>query len=176
MAPAPMITGPTARDALAAAERHADSFRPVPARAHLAVVACMDCRLDVSGLLGLHNGDAYVIRNAGGILTEDVRRSLAIAQHRLGVTEILLIHHTDCGMSGLDDRALADALAASTGRRPTWRPGGFASAEADLREMLAALAADPHIPGGSTARGFVYSVEDGSLTEVHRPPSSDPAP
>ena len=161
-------TGPTTADLLGNAERYASSFSPVPGGAKVAVVACMDNRLDVTRLLGLENGDAYVIRNAGGILTDDVRRSLAIAQNALGVQEIVLIHHTDCGMSGLQDQPFADSLAESTGLRPTWRPGGFASAEADLREMLAGLAADPHVPGGETARGFIYSVEDGTLTEVER--------
>lgn len=163
-----IVTGPTTEEVLANAERYAQTFTPVAPGARVAVVACMDNRLDVTRLLGLHNGDAYVIRNAGGILTDDVRRSLAIAQNALGVSEIVLIHHTDCGMNGLEDRAFADSLAEATGLRPTWRPGGFASAEADLREMLAALAADPHIPGGAAARGFVYDVADGELTEVAR--------
>lgn len=161
-------TGPTTSELLDNAERYASSFSPVPGGAKVAVVACMDNRLDVTRLLGLENGDAYVIRNAGGVLTEDVRRSLAIAQNALGVQEIVLVHHTDCGMSGLEDQAFADSLAEATGLRPTWRPGGFASAEEDVREMLAGLAADPHVPGGASARGFVYSVEDGTLSEVAR--------
>ena len=161
-------TGPTTADLLGNAERYAASFSPVPGCAKVAVVACMDNRLDVTRLLGLENGDAYVIRNAGGILTDDVRRSLAIAQNALGVQEIVLIHHTDCGMSGLADQPFADSLTQATGLRPTWRPGGFTSAEQDLREMLAGLAADPHVPGGASARGFVYDVADGSLTEVER--------
>lgn len=166
--PAAEPTGPTADDVVAAAAEYKASFKPVAPGARLAVVACMDNRLDVTRLLGLENGDAFVIRNAGGILTDDVRRSLSIAQNALGVTEIVLIHHTDCGMSGLDDQAFAGSLAQSTGLRPTWRPGGFASAEQDLREMMAALAADPHVPGGASARGFVYDVADGSLTEIER--------
>lgn len=164
----PVSAGPTAQDVLANAEDHAADFRPVAAGARLAVIACMDNRLDVTRLLGLANGDAFVIRNAGGILTEDVRRSLAIAQHALGVSEIILIHHTDCGMSHLDDRVFADRLAAETGQRPAWRPGGFTDPAQDLREELTALAADPHIPAGAEARGFVYDVGDGTLAEVAR--------
>lgn len=167
MTPAP--TGPGTDDVLAAAERYTAGFQPVGPGARLAVVACMDNRLDVTRLLGLAGGDAYVIRNAGGILTEDVRRSLAIAQNALGVEEILLIHHTDCGMSHLNDSEFASSLPERTGLRPTWRPGGFASAEQDLREMLTALAADPHVPAGAAARGFVYDVDNGRLTEVERP-------
>ncbi|MBE6478577.1 MAG: carbonic anhydrase [Propionibacteriaceae bacterium] len=164
----PISTGPSVGDVLANAEGYAADFAPVELGARLAVVACMDNRLDVTRLLGLANGDAFVIRNAGGILTDDVRRSLAIAQHALGVSEIMLIHHTDCGMSHLDDQAFADRLAAETGQRPTWRPGGFTDPAQDLREEMAALAADPHIPAGAEARGFLYDVEDGTLTEVTR--------
>ncbi len=126
----------------------------------------MDFRLDPLAVLGLDDGEAYVIRNAGGVLTDDVRRSLAITQHALGVEEIALVHHTDCGMEGLTDQDFADRLAQRTGIRPTWRPGGFGSAEADLREMMAALASDPHVPAGQRARGFVYDVATGALTEV----------
>lgn len=167
-APSHAPTGPTTAELLRRAAAHPERFEPTPPGARVAIVACMDNRLDVSALLGLATGEAYVIRNAGGLLTEDVRRSLAVAQHALNVSEIMLIHHTDCGMAGLDDRDFADRLTAATGVRPTWRPGGFADAEQDVREMLTALAADPHVPGGATARGFVYDVEDGSLTEVRR--------
>lgn len=160
-------TGPSADQALAAAARHATTFSPAAcAHARLAIVACMDRRLDVMALFGLSAGEAYVIRNAGGILTQDVRRSLAIAQNVLGVEEIVLVHHTDCGMQGLDDQALLDSLEESSGQRPPWRPGGFADVEADLRQALAGLAADPHVPSGAAARGFVYDVATGALTEV----------
>ena len=160
--------GPSASELLARAQHHTDGFVPVARKARVAVVACMDNRLDPTALLGLDDGDAYVIRNAGGILTEDVRRSLAIAQHALGVEEVILIHHTDCGLAGLLDQDFASRLARSCGIRPTWRPGGFASAEEDLREMMAALALDPHVPAGAHARGFVYDVSTGRLTEVPR--------
>ena len=128
----------------------------------------MDRRLDVMALFSLSSGDAYIIRNAGGILTDDVRRSLAIAQHVLGVEDIILLHHTDCGMHGMDDDLLRSSLAESTGIRPDWTPGGFACPETDLRRMLDALARDPHIPSGAAARGFIYDVATGGLTEVVR--------
>ncbi|WP_250707957.1 carbonic anhydrase, partial [Actinomyces sp. 217892] len=159
--------GVTSASMLEAARRHAEAFTPARgAGARVAVVACMDRRLDVMSLFGLRAGEAYVIRNAGGLVTEDVRRSLAVAQHALGVEEVLLVRHTDCGMHGLDDEALLSALTEATGQRPTWRPGGFADLEEDLRRALASLARDPHVPAGATARGFVYDVVDGSLTEV----------
>ncbi|WP_172120274.1 beta-class carbonic anhydrase [Actinomyces faecalis] len=160
--------GPSASELLARATHHADAFVPVARRARVAVVVCMDNRIHPAALLGLDDGDAYIIRNAGGILTDDVRRSLAVAQHALGVKEIILIHHTNCGMEGLEDQAFASQLADTAGIRPTWRPGGFASAEADVREMLAALASDPHIPAGERARGFVYNLTTGRLNEVSR--------
>lgn len=170
----PAPTAPTAADApaltalmLEAAARHAQDFTPARGgRSRVAVVACMDRRIDVMALFGLCAGDAYVIRNAGGLLTEDVRRSLAVAQHALGVEEILLVRHTGCGMCGLDDEVFLDALARATGQRPTWRPGGFGDVEEGLRQDLAALAEDPHVPAGAAARGFVYDVTDGTLTEV----------
>ncbi|WP_127841632.1 beta-class carbonic anhydrase [Actinomyces wuliandei] len=162
-------SAPTAATALEAARRYAASFTPARGEhASLAVVACMDRRLDVMSLLGLQAGDAYIIRNAGGVLTEDVRRSLAIAQHALGVQEILLIHHTDCGMSHLDDEVFTDSLERETGQRPTWRPGGFTDAAQDVRQALTGLAADPHVPDGASARGFVYDVATGELAEVQR--------
>lgn len=152
---------------LQAAARHAEDFAPARGmRSRVAVVACMDRRIDVMALFGLSAGDAYIIRNAGGLLTEDVRRSLTVAQHALGVEEILLVRHTDCGMCGLDDEAFLDELTRATGQRPAWRPGGFSDVEEDLRRALAALAEDPHVPAGARARGFVYDVTDGTLTEV----------
>ncbi|WP_243896572.1 beta-class carbonic anhydrase [Actinomyces bowdenii] len=160
--------GPTMEQALRAAHRHAEGFRPARGRrARLAVVACMDRRLDPMSLLGLRPGDAYIIRNAGGLLTQDVRRSLAIAQHLLGVEEILVVRHTDCGMTGLVDEDLLTALTEATGRRPQWRPGGFTDVEQDLGRALAGLAADPHVPCGATARGIIYDVATGRITEVH---------
>ncbi|MDO4242403.1 MAG: carbonic anhydrase [Actinomyces sp.] len=159
--------GPSLEDALARAWRHAEAFTPARGeRARLAVVTCMDRRLDVMTLFDLKPGDAYVIRNAGGILTEDVRRSLAIAQHELGVEQVVLVHHTDCGMSRLDDEGFVERLVGRTGVRPRWTPGGFRDVADDVRRALRELAADPHVPGGAAARGFVYDVDDGTLTEV----------
>ena len=161
--------GPSLEDALTRASHHAERFVPAEGRrARLAVVTCMDRRLDVLRLFDLEPGEVYVIRNAGGILTQDVRRSLALAQHALGVEQILLIHHTDCGLCGLDDEELLKHLTAVTGTRPAWTPGGFTDVADDVRTALAELADDPHVPGGASARGFVYDVADGTLTEVER--------
>lgn len=161
--------GPSLEEALSRASRHAEGFVPPDGRrARLAVVTCMDRRLDVLRLFSLEPGEVYVIRNAGGILTQDVRRSLALAQYALGVEQILLIHHTDCGLCGLDDEELLAHLTAVTGIRPSWAPGGFTDVADDLRAALSELATDPHVPGGASARGFVYDVADGTLTEVER--------
>ena len=138
---------------------------PMPPSKHVAVVACMDARLDVYRILGLKDGEAHVIRNAGGVVTDDEIRSLAISQRLLGTREIILIHHTDCGMCGVDDDALADRLEAETGVRPQWRAHGFTDVEADLRAGLARLATDPHVPFGGGARGFIYDVATGTLIE-----------
>lgn len=165
----PAGAGPTTEMALRAAGRHARAFTPARGTgARLAVVACMDRRLDVMSLLGLQAGDAYIIRNAGGLVTRDVRRSLALAQHLLGVAEILLVRHTDCGLCGLDDEELLESLTRASGVRPRWRPGGFAEVEQGLREALAELAADPHVPAGARARGIVYDVVAGGIREVDR--------
>ena len=125
----------------------------------------MDRRIDVPAVFGLEPGEAYIIRNAGGVVTDDVVRSLSVAQVLQGTTEILLVHHTDCGMCGVDDDALADRLEAETGVRPQWRAHGFTDVEADLRAGLARLATDPHVPFGGGARGFIYDVATGTLIE-----------
>ena len=152
---------------LAAARCHADDFRaPRPHHPSVVIVACMDRRLDVPAIFGLKAGEAYIIRNAGGVVTSDVIRSLCVAQVLLGTTEIALVHHTDCGMCGVDDDALANRLENTTGWRPAWRAHGFEDVEADVRAGLARLAADPHLPFGAAARGFVYDVATGRLTEV----------
>lgn len=160
------MTAPDTATLLANAARFADTFAtPTPASAKVAIVACMDKRLDVPALFGLQPGQAYIIRNAGGVVTDDVLRSLAMAQNFLGTTEIILVHHTDCGMCGVDDDAVATQLEDATGVRPTWRAQGFTDVEADLRAGLAHLAANPHLPHGSSARGFIYDVETGALHE-----------
>ncbi len=135
-----------------------------PAR-HVAVVACMDARLNVFGLLGLTEGDAHVIRNAGGVITDDTVRSLTISQRLLGTTEIVLIHHTDCGMLTFTDDELKAAIEADTGIRPSWAAEAFSDPEADVRQSLARIGATPFLPNKS-ARGFVYDVTTGDLREV----------
>jgi carbonic anhydrase len=134
-------------------------------RRRLALVTCMDCRIDPLSAAGLEPGDAHVIRNAGAVVTGDVRRSLALSQRALGTNEIWLVAHTDCGALGLDDDAFLDAIEAEVGSRPDWSPGGIESLEGSVREGLAAIVADPALDSG-TARGFVLDVESGELAEV----------
>ncbi len=151
------------------AERYAAAFTqgglPMPPAKGLAVVACMDARLNVYGLLGLKEGDAHVIRNAGGVVTDDVVRSLTISQRLLGTTEIVLIHHTDCGMLTFSDDAVKAQIAADTGIRPPFALEAFPDADDDVRQSIARVKASPFIPN-KNVRGFVYEVEKGSLREV----------
>ncbi len=133
----------------------------------LAVVTCMDCRLDVYAMLGLERGDAHVIRNAGGIVTDDVIRSLCLSQRALGTTHVMVIHHTTCGLEGLSDEDFTRSLAQQTGAEPTWSPGGFTSVMDDLRASVERLEASPFVDGGSVS-GFVYDVETGLLEELAR--------
>jgi carbonic anhydrase len=132
----------------------------------IAVVACMDARLNVYDILGLELGDAHVIRNAGGIVTEEEIRSLAISQRKLGTREIVLIHHTACGMQGLDDEEFKQELEREAGERPSWEPGGFRDLEDDVRRSIARIKESPFIPHKDSVRGFVYDVETGKLNEV----------
>lgn len=132
----------------------------------VAIVACMDARIDVYSVLGLQPGEAHVIRNAGGLVTDDAIRSLAISQRFLGTREIVLIHHTGCGMQGLDDEKLAAELEAETGHRPTWTAGGFADPAEDVRRSIEAIRADPFIAQKDAVRGFVFDVKSGALQEV----------
>lgn len=135
-----------------------------PARA-VAVVACMDARMDVYRILGLEPGDAHVIRNAGGVVTTDTLRSLAISQHVLGTREVVLVHHTRCGMEGADDAAVLDVVEQATGVRPDWPVQGFADVEEDVRESVRTLRACPYLVS-SDVRGTVYDVDTGVLREV----------
>jgi carbonic anhydrase len=157
-------------DLLANAARYAETFDrgdlPLPPAKGVAVVACMDARLNVYGLLGLQEGDAHVIRNAGGVVTDDEIRSLSISQHLLGTKEIVLIHHTGCGMLTFSDDEFADRLESETGSRPSWRAEAFGDLQGDVRESIARIKASPFIPRKESVRGFVYDVETGSLTEV----------
>ena len=139
---------------------------PLPPAKQVAVLACMDARLNVYGLLGLSEGDAHVIRNAGGIVTQDELRSLAISQRLLGTTEIILIHHTDCGMLTFGDDAFRQTIASETGVKPTWAAEAFTDLDADVRQNIARIHAETAIPHKESVRGFVYDVATGALREV----------
>ena len=139
---------------------------PLPPAKHVAVLACMDARLDVHDLLGLDEGDAHVIRNAGGVATEDAIRSLAISQRLLGTTEILLIHHTDCGMLTFTDDEFKADLLRQTGLKPSWAPESFSDLDQDVIQSIARIKASPFIPHTDQVRGFVFDVATGSLDEV----------
>ncbi|OHT79123.1 carbonic anhydrase [Mycobacteroides chelonae] len=139
---------------------------PLPPGRKVAVVACMDARLNPYGLLGLHEGDAHVIRNAGGVITEDEIRSLAISQRLLGTEEIILIHHTDCGMLTFTDDAFKRAIQDETGIKPPWSAEAFTDLDEDVRQSLARIKANPFVPRKGSVRGFIYDVKDGTLREV----------
>ena len=155
---------------LANAGRYASTFDkgalPLPPARQIAIVACMDARLNLYGLLGLSEGDAHIIRNAGGIVTQDELRSLAISQRLLGTKEIVLIHHTDCGMLTFTDDAFRQQILDDTGVEPTWEPEAFTDLDADVRKSIARIHAEPSIPIKESVRGFVYDVTSGSLREV----------
>jgi carbonic anhydrase len=139
---------------------------PMPPARNLAVVACMDARLNVYALLGLREGEAHVIRNAGGVVSDDVLRSLVISQRLLGTREVILIHHTDCGMlTFTDDQVKAD-IEADTGLRPHFALESFPDLEGDVRQSIARIKASPFVPNKDSVRGFVYDVRSGALEEV----------
>jgi carbonic anhydrase len=139
---------------------------PLPPAKHVAVLACMDARLNVYGGLGLNEGEAHVIRNAGGVVTEDEIRSLAISQRLLGTKEIILIHHTDCGMVTFTDADFKASIEAETGIRPAWAAEAFADAAEDVKQSIARITASPFIPHKDSVRGFVFDVATGRLNEV----------
>jgi carbonic anhydrase len=139
---------------------------PMPPSRQTAVVACMDARLNVYGILGLQEGEAHVIRNAGGVITDDEIRSLAISQRLLGTTEIILIHHTDCGMLTFTDDAFRTAIQDETGIKPPWSAESFTDLEEDVRQSTARIKASPFIPHKDAIRGFVFDVATGKLNEV----------
>ena len=139
---------------------------PLPPALKTAVVACMDARLDVHALLGIGEGDAHVIRNAGGVVSDDAIRSLAISQRLLGTEEVVLIHHTDCGMLTFRDDDFKDSIESDTGIRPSWAAESFPDLDADVRQSVARVKASPFVPNKSSVRGFVYEVETGKLREV----------
>lgn len=132
----------------------------------VAIVACMDARLNPYALLGLSEGEVHVIRNAGGVITDDQIRSLAISQHALGTREIMLLHHTDCGMLTITDEEFADKLEAETGQRPEWPARAFSDLDEDVRDSIRRIRESPFIPHTDAVRGFVYDVESGTLREV----------
>jgi len=139
---------------------------PLPPGKKVAVVACMDARLNVYGALGLNEGDAHVIRNAGGVVTDDEIRSLAISQRLLGTEEIILIHHTDCGMLTFTDDAFRRAIQDETGIKPEWAAESFTDVDEDVRQSIARIKASPFVPRTDAVRGFVYDVATGKLREV----------
>ena len=139
---------------------------PLPPASHVAVVACMDARLNVYGILGLKEGEAHVIRNAGGAVTDDEVRSLAISQRLLGTTEIILIHHTDCGMLTFTDDAFKRSIQDETGIKPEWAVEAFTDLDEDVRQSVARIKASPFIPHKDAIRGFVFDVATGKLNEV----------
>ncbi len=152
------------------AQSYASSFSngslPLPPARKLAVLACMDARLDPHRLLGLSEGDAHVIRNAGGVVTDDAIRSLAISQRLLGTEEIILIHHTGCGMLTFSDDEFRRSIQEDTGIKPAWAAETFPDLDEDVRQSIARIKASPFIPNKQSVRGFVYAVEDGTLREV----------
>jgi carbonic anhydrase len=152
------------------AEAYASSFDkgdlPLPPAKKVAVLACMDARLNPYGLLGLTEGDAHVIRNAGGVVTDDEIRSLAISQRLLGTEEIILIHHTDCGMLTFTDDGFKRAVQDDVGIKPPWSAEAFADLDEDVRQSIARIRSSPFIPRKDSVRGFVYDVATGKLREV----------
>jgi carbonic anhydrase len=151
-------------------EAYAESFEkgdlPLPPARGVAVVACMDARLDVHKMLGLEEGDAHVIRNAGGVITDDEVRSLAISQRLLGTSEIILVHHTDCGMLTFTDDDLKQQIQEDVGVKPEFAMEAFSDLDEDVRQSMRRIQNSPFIPNKDSVRGFVYEVETGRLREV----------
>ena len=152
------------------AERFAEEFGeqdlPMPPARKVAIVACMDARLSPHALFGLKVGDAHVIRNAGGVITDDEIRSLAISQRKLGTEEIVLLHHTDCGMLTFTDDEFRATIHEETGIKPQWPAESFSDLDDDLKQSILRIKTSPFIPNTDSVRGFVYDVKDGSLREV----------
>lgn len=157
-------------DFLEANQRYAENFtkgdKPLPPAKKVAVVACMDARIETGRLLGLEEGDAHVIRNAGGVITDDVIRSLAISQRLLGTEEIVLIHHTDCGMLTFKDDSVKAQIEEDTGLRPPFALEAFTDLEDDVRQSIRRIRSSPFVPNKDNIRGFIYDVATGRLNEV----------
>ncbi|ODQ94492.1 beta-class carbonic anhydrase [Mycolicibacterium holsaticum] len=150
-------------------EEYAKTFSgplPMPPSKHVAIVACMDARLNIYGMLGIGDGEAHVIRNAGGVITDDEIRSLAISQRLLGTREIVLIHHTDCGMLTFTDDEFKRAIQEETGIKPGWAPESFPDPAEDVRQSLRRIEASPFVVLHESLRGFVFDVATGKLNEV----------
>ena len=169
----PETTGETLSvtdDLLANNDAYAEGFDkgdlPIPPARKIAVLTCMDARLSPYVMLGLNEGDAHVIRNAGGVVTDDEIRSLAISQRLLGTEEIMLIHHTDCGMLKFTDAELKEQLERDFGVRPEWDSGAFTDLEANLHASMEKIRASPFIANKHSIRGFIYEVETGRLREI----------
>ncbi|MBW0116521.1 beta-class carbonic anhydrase [Pseudonocardia abyssalis] len=156
-------------DLLANNAKYAESFQgplPLPPAKQIAVLACMDARLNVYGILGLNEGESHVIRNAGGVVTDDEIRSLAISQRLLGTKEIILIHHTDCGMLTFTDDEFKKGIQDETGLKPQWAAESFTDLDTDVRQSINRIKASPYIPHTDQVRGFVFDVATGKLNEV----------
>ena len=156
-------------DLLANNERYAESFHgslPLVPSAHLAVVACMDSRMKIFALLGLQDGQAHIIRNAGGVVTDDVIRSLTISQRLLATRSIILIHHTDCGMLTFTDDQFKASIQEETGIKPEWAAEAFPDLDTDVRQSIARIKVSPFIPHTGDVRGFVFDIATGRLREV----------
>ena len=156
-------------DLLANNAKYAETFEgplPLPPAKHIAIVACMDARLNVYGALGLNEGEAHVIRNAGGVITEDEIRSLAISQRLLGTQEIVLIHHTDCGMLTFTDDDVKRSIQDETGVKPPWSAEAFPDLAEDVRQSLQRIENSPFVTKHTSARGFIFDVATGVLDEV----------
>ena len=151
-------------------ETYAEAFDrgelQIPPAKRLAVIACMDARLNVYAILGLQEGDAHVIRNAGGVVTDDEIRSLAISQRLLGTEEIILIHHTDCGMLTFTDDQFKNSIQDETGIKPQWAAEAFPDLDEDVRQSIARIKASPFVPKKDNIRGFIFDVATGKLNEV----------
>jgi carbonic anhydrase len=160
----------SATDELVASnQRYAEAFNgplPLPPARGVAIVACMDARLNVYALAGLAEGEAHVIRNAGGVVTDDVIRSLAISQRLLGTREIMLIHHTECGMLTFTDDEFKTAIQEETGIKPPWAAEAFGDLDTDVRQSIARIKASPFVPHRDAVRGFVFDVATGRLIEI----------
>jgi len=160
------ITDELLRNNKAYAESFDKRGLPLPPAKGVAIIACMDARLDVHKILGLREGDAHVIRNAGGVITDDEIRSLTISQRLLGTSEVILIHHTDCGMLTFTDDEVRHAIQTEVGIKPPFPLESFRDLEEDVRQSMARIKASPFVPRKDSIRGFVYEVETGRLREV----------